>query len=132
MEEYKRGAALSVWRTPEAIRTWTEAVIQVAQNRRDQQEAQLNARLDLLADAGALRSPDHMRSEGEGICAVKTNQGLRAYGWFTQVESRRAYVISHVILKRRDKLDPADLKKAKECRTAVEAELMRKKTEERQ
>jgi hypothetical protein len=126
MEEYKRGAALSIWLTSDAAATWTDAVQQVANNKRDRQEAQLVARLDVLA-AGQLRASEHIRSEGEGIFAVKTNGGLRAYGWFTQVDCRKAYVISHIILKKKDKLDPADLKKATDCRTAVEAELQKAK-----
>jgi hypothetical protein len=97
VEEYKRGAALSVWRVPEAVKTWAEAVQSVTEKKRDRQEAQLNARLDLLAETRRLRSPDHMNFEDGGIFAVKTNGGLRAYGWFMQLENRPAFVISHVI-----------------------------------
>jgi|HubBroStandDraft_3_1064219.scaffolds.fasta_scaffold474663_1 hypothetical protein len=123
MEEYERGTCLSIWRTADARPTWTEAVGQVASHKREQQEAQLIARLSILASRGVLRSPDHIRAEGQGIFAVKTNGGLRAYGWHSNIDGRRAFVISHVVLKKTDKLNPADLNRAVACREAVEAEL---------
>lgn len=112
---------LSIWRVPEAKTTWAAAIQGVASQKQMQQEAQLNARLAVLADKGQLRAPEQFRAEGDGIWAVKTTGGLRAYGWLTRVRNRRAFVISHVILKKRDALDPADLAKAKACRQVTEA-----------
>ena len=63
-----------------------------------------------------------MNAEGEGISAIKTTCGLRAYGWFDNVNNRKAFVISHVILKKRQKADPADSKKALAERNALNAE----------
>ncbi len=123
MVEYEAGAHTTIWRMPEAIETWGAAVALVDDAKRDAQEAQLVGRLQLLAERGRLRSPDMMNPEGDQIYAVKTKEGLRAYGWFTRVQSKRAFVISHVILKKKQKLDPADRIRASNCRDAISGTL---------
>ncbi len=123
LERYAEGPGADVWRTPDAARTWDEAICRVEAKKRVAQAAQLNARLARLAATGQLRSPDMMNAEGEGIYAVKTTGGLRAYGWFGQVCGKRAFVISHVILKKRQKLDPGDRIRATRCRDQVAAAL---------
>jgi acetyl-CoA carboxylase carboxyltransferase component len=108
MDEYHSGSSLTIWLWEGAEQSWAEAEAGVM----EAHKAQFRARLARLADAGLLRVPDHMNSEGEGIHAVKGNTGLRAYGWFDQVNGRRAFIISHVILKKKQKLNSADLAKA--------------------
>lgn len=82
--------------------------------------AQLQALTVRLADHGSLRSPDQFRPEGEGIFAIKTRGGLRAYGWFSK-RKQRVFVISHYILKKRDGLRPQDLEKAVRNREVYES-----------
>lgn len=115
MEEYHRGAKLSVWLLKGTRASWDEAEESVPGNRKSCL-TQFRARLAHLADHGSLRSPDHMNSEGDAIFAVKATCGLRAYGWFDHVDGRRAFVISHCILKRRQAADPADIRRAKNAR----------------
>lgn len=114
MDEYHNGSTLTIWLCPGAEASWTQAEQTVG----EAHQAQFRARLKRLADIGCLRSPDHMNFEGDGIYAVKGTSGLRAYGWFDQVDGRRAFIVSHVILKKKQKLDPADLAKAKGWREA--------------
>lgn len=108
MDEYYSGSTLSIWLCVGAEDSWTQA----EQSVHVAHQAQFRAVLKRLAEFGRLRVPDHMNTEGEGICAVKGTSGLRAYGWFDQVNGRRAFIISHVILKKKQKLDRADLAKA--------------------
>jgi hypothetical protein len=61
-----------------------------------------------LADFGTLHSLDQFRYEGDRIYAIKARCGLRAYGWFDHHQGRRVFVISHYILKRRDRFDARD------------------------
>ena len=77
--------------------------------------------------------PVQMNSEGDGIFAVKTNCGLRAYGWFDSVEGRKAFIISHFVFKSRQKADPAELKKASSAKKQRDEQVRqaRKKSEVR-
>lgn len=112
MELYYRGSQLSIWLCPGSRASWDDAELGV----RESCKAQFRARMGLLGDSGKLRSPDHMNFEGSGIFAIKANCGLRAYGWFCQIDGRRAFAISHFILKTQQKLDPKDLNKAVQAR----------------
>ncbi len=118
MELFYRGTQLSIWLCPGAQVSWDEAEV----GARDSCRAQLRARIGLLGDAGKLRSPDHINFEGSGIFAIKANCGLRAYGWFGQINARRAFAISHVMLKKQQKLAPKDLTAAIEARDNWEKE----------
>lgn len=68
-----------------------------------------------------------MNAEGKGILAVKATCGLRAYGWFCHHNGSRAFVISHVVLKREQRADPADIEKAVAEKGALENEQKQKK-----
>jgi hypothetical protein len=57
-----------------------------------------------------------MNHEGDGIFAIKATCGLRAYGWHAQHQGKRAFIISHVIMKDRRKLDTADRERARAAR----------------
>lgn len=115
MEEYHRGEKLTIWLLQGTRASWDAAEAAVPGNRKSCL-VQFRARLSRLADVGSLRSPDHMNSEGDGVFAVKATCGLRAYGWFDQVDTRRAFIITHCILKRRQAADPADIARAKAAR----------------
>ncbi len=69
--------------------------------------AQLRALIQQFANAGSLRAPDKMRNEGDGVYAIKANCGLRAYGWFHR-HRQGVFVISHVIVKQKNKMDNGD------------------------
>ncbi len=72
-----------------------------------------------LADTGRLSSPDQFRHEGEQIYAIKARCGLRAYGWYHS-QRRNVFVISHYILKKKEKLDPRDKQRAIKNRLTYE------------
>jgi len=116
MDVFARGAALRVLVTPEGSESWTEAERHVPPNK-EACKAQLRARLQRLSEQGRLRNPDLMNSEGEGIHAVKTNCGLRAYGWFgSGPNGGKAFCIGHVAMKKQQKADSRDLKRVKRVR----------------
>lgn len=102
------GACLQIIQCPDAQETWEEAIDQVGNNTACPKN--LRARLKRLADTRYLRSPGQFRHEGDGIWAVKPNCGLRAYGWFS--EDGPFFVISHYIMKKKDKLDTKDKERA--------------------
>lgn len=77
--------------------------------------AQLKRLIERFADFGSLKSPEQMNNEGDGIYAIKGRCGLRAYGWYHATRPR-VFVISHYILKKKQKLDPADLTRAQNNR----------------
>jgi hypothetical protein len=121
MVKYVHGAALSVWLRPGAQDSWDEAERAIP-GHRGACPANFRAKIDRLAAVGWLRSPDHMNEEGNGIHAVKARCGLRGYGWFDSVEGRKAFVISHVKLKRTQRLDPAERARAEQQREMFRAE----------
>lgn len=77
--------------------------------------AQLKRLIQRFADFGSLKSPEQMNNEGDGIFAIKARCGLRAYGWY-HPQRQKVFVISHYICKKKQKLDPADLTRAKNNR----------------
>lgn len=129
MEQWYGGGYLAIWLLPGCRTSWEEAEGRVPGN----QSAcpnQFRARLKQLAEVGRLRNPDLMNSEGNGIQAVKASCGLRAYGWFCHVNGARAFVISHVVLKRENRADPADIAKAARAKEALEIEQAQQKKEQ--
>lgn len=81
-----------------------------------QEDAKMAALLKRLADHGRLRNPDQMNAESfQGkptkIFAVKAGQ-FRAYGFYCQVQGKKAFFISHFIIKKKQKLDKADYDRA--------------------
>jgi hypothetical protein len=119
MDEYYAGRAKTIWLTPSAQNSWEEAESLVPPNK-SSCCSQFRARIAHLADSGALKSSEHMSSEGEGCFAIKATCGLRAWGWFQHYQGRAAFIISHVVLKKRRLADPADLYKTIEARRQVQ------------
>lgn len=117
--EYLAGRRKTIWLCPGAEESWNAAESGVPPNR-SACCAQFRARIAHLAESGQLRSPDLMNSEGEGCYVVKATCGLRAWGWFQHVEGKAAFVISHVVLKRSRRADPADLQKTVHARHQYE------------
>jgi hypothetical protein len=107
VEVFYRGVRLLILLMPGAAESFGEACAGVPGNR-DACPAQLVRLIKRLADFGTLHSKDQFRHEGDQTYAIKARCGLRAYGWFDGYEGRAAFIISHYILKKRDKLDPAD------------------------
>jgi len=83
--------------------------------------AQLLRYIKWLGDIGKLRSRDQFNSEGDGIFAIKANCGLRAYGWYSD-RYPQTFVIGHVILKKKQKLDLVDFNRVKRVRQQYEME----------
>lgn len=127
MIEFYQGRTLTIWLREKATAAWDEAEAGVPGNRRAC-KAQFRARIKQLADVGTLHGADHFNGEGNGIYAVKATCGLRAYGWFDRVNGRRAFVIGHVILKKKQKLDPADRERAEKEREQLAAEQLDRKS----
>ena len=69
-----------------------------------------------------------MNAEGDGIFAIKATCGLRAYGWHDTHQGRRVFLISHVVLKRRQGLNPADKARAVTAREEFRNEQRVQKT----
>src|ERR1700683_1163923 len=101
MDEYYVGKGKTIWLCDGAQESWDEAEALVPPNKQSCL-TQFRARIAHYADTGQLRSPDHMNSEGDGCCVIKANCGLRAWGWPQHVDGRAAFVISHVVLKKRE------------------------------
>lgn len=108
------GAKLTIELTEDARESLPEAEGHVPPNDAAC-KAQLRRLLQRLADVGHLRSDDQWNNEGDGFFAVKTRCCLRAYGWYHKYR-RQVFMISHFICKKRQKLDPADIERAKKNR----------------
>jgi hypothetical protein len=119
MDEYYVGRSKTIWLYPGAQLTWEAAELLVPPNK-SSGLAQFRARIAHYADSGQLKSPDHMNSEGEGCFVIKANCGLRAWGWLQHMDGKAAFIISHVVLKKKGKADPADLKRTVAARKKLE------------
>jgi hypothetical protein len=108
VEVFYQGAVRWIVHMPGAKESFDAACGLVPGNR-DACPAQLVRLIQRLADIGRLNSPEQFVHEGDQIFAIKARCGLRAYGWFDTFKDRRVFVVSHYILKRRQKLDPADI-----------------------
>jgi hypothetical protein len=105
---FHAGMYLTIHFGPEAEESLEQAESQVPPNKQAC-KAQMRALLKRLGDTGRLNSPEQLRNEGQQIYAVKAHCGLRAYGFFAP---GRKFVVSHFLMKKKDKLDPADREKA--------------------
>jgi hypothetical protein len=119
MDEFYVGRCKTIWLYPGAKQSWDEAEALVPSNRANG-PTQFRARIAHLADTGNLRAPEHMNSEGNGCFVIKANCGLRAWGWMQHVNGRAAFVISHVVLKKKAKADPDDLERTIAARKNLE------------
>lgn len=117
MEVFSRGSHRQIIFLPEAESTLAGSLARVPENRRRSCRAQLFSALEFLANRQEILNRDKFRNEGDGIYAVKTSCGIRGYGWFQQMNSGEgAFVVSHFILKKSQKLNVRDLLRAKEAR----------------
>lgn len=106
-----KGSHYEISQTPDAKSSWEEAT----GHAKEACIAQLVNLIKRLSDIGKLNSPDQFNHEGDGIFAIKARCGLRAYGWF-HAHRRGVFMISHFRYKNWQKLDPADLRRAKKNR----------------
>jgi hypothetical protein len=123
MDEFYAGRSKTILLYPGAQATWDEAeslVPPVKKGKESNGPTQFRARIKRYADFGSLKSPDHINSEGEGCLVIKANCGLRAWGWPQHLNGRAVFIISHVVLKKRQKADPADLARAVAAKKQVE------------
>jgi hypothetical protein len=103
---YYKGESLTIYITENG----KQSIRNLSETHRDQitkELARTNALTKRLGDTGWLRSPDQFRNEGDKFYAIKGGT-VRFYGWF---EPNGAFVISHAISKRHDKLESSDKKK---------------------
>ena len=80
--------------------SFREAMRHILERHKHDAIAQLQANINQLETKGSLRSPDKFNFEGslpndQKYYAIKTTQGLRAYGWF----EGSIYWISHFAYK---------------------------------
>lgn len=114
----ERGSQFIIEVTRDGVTSRKEAIAQVPGSK-VACIAQLNALIKRFADMGSLKSPVQMCPEEDGFYAIKTRCGLRAYGWYHSTR-RRVFVISHFIMKKKQKLDPRDIDRAKRNRDEYE------------
>lgn len=101
------GADLATWEPP----SWSAALQNLPEKKRDGVRAKMLARRNYLADGGQLRSPDHWNTEavlpdGKHFYAIKIGD-LRAYGWFSS-RHPGVFYISHFAYKQGQKLKAED------------------------
>lgn len=106
-----KGSRFTVRYCEGAKDSYDAAMAHVPEAKRGACIAQFVARRNRLASGAQMRSPDHFNTEanlpdGKPFYAIKTTQGLRAYGWYGR--ERGIFYISHFTFKTRQKLDPAD------------------------
>lgn len=75
-------------------------------------KGKLRALFDFIANNGAPRNPEKFRHEEDGIFAIKQNQ-IRVYCFF---DAGRMIIVTHGTLKKRQKANPEELKRAKRLR----------------
>jgi hypothetical protein len=121
VEVFHQGAVRSVLYMPGTRETF-DAACKLVPGNKVACPAQLIRLIQRLADHGRLRSGDQFVHEGDQIYAIKTRCGLRAYGWFDTFNGQAVFVVSHYMLKKRQRLDPADIAIVERNRTAFRTE----------
>ncbi len=118
MQVFRRGSYRQIIFLPETDSTLEESLACVpSENRRKSCQAQLFVLLEQLANEQEIFNKEKFRSERDGIFAVKTTCGIRGYGWFQRMNSGEgAFVVSHFIMKKAQKLHKRDLQRAQEAR----------------
>lgn len=110
-----KGSRFTIRYCEGAKESYDAAIAHVPEAKRKACIAQFIVRRNRLASGAQMRSPDHFNTEanlpdGKPFYAIKTTQGLRAYGWYGR--ERGVFHISHFTFKNRQKLDPADTERA--------------------
>jgi hypothetical protein len=129
MDEFYVGSCKTILLFPGAQASWdsAESLVPPAKKgktgKKSDGRTQFRARIKHYADRGQLQFPGHMNSEGEGCFVIKANCGLRAWGWPQHLNGKAVFIISHVVLKKTRKADPADLARTIAARKQVQEEL---------
>ena len=98
------------------VASW-DALFTVGSGAPPECQAQVIAMIKKHSDGHRLHSPEQIRHERGEIWAYKGRCGLRVYFWMCSSPSKeRLVVIGHVVLKKKDKANPADLDAADEQR----------------
>jgi len=105
------GAAFSIHEILRNGRSYVEEFIKTLQ---EDTRDRLIRLIERLADKGMLRNDQKFRLEEEGIFAIKQGQ-VRVYCFF---DAGRVIILTHGTIKKRQKADPEDLKRAKRLRDA--------------
>lgn len=114
----RQGQPLRVEQCPGARESFREALSHMSEDVQEDCIAQFQVRRNRLQRGEQLRSPDHFRDEGTlsngaKFYAIKTTQGLRAYGWYSTRDSS-TFWISHFAFKDSAKRKKADKQRVQE------------------
>ena len=121
LEIFFRGRRRLILFTPDAVITLGEAEGRVPPQKRVACKAQLFRIFKRLGEGQSVRNQARFRNEGHGIFAAKARCGLRGYGWFQTLPSgESAFIVSHFIVKKKQKADPKDMARAVAVRQSVE------------
>lgn len=106
-EPEKRGRAIDIYFCDGAHETLEQILAKASKDRKlAGMAAKIDALFERFVDAGKLSNREHFNSEGDGFWAFKAYQ-LRAYGWYSR-RLPRAFVVSHFVIKKKDKLQAVD------------------------
>ena len=113
LEIFCRGTRRLVCFTPAAVKTLEQAEGRVPSQKRVACKAQLFRIFHRLGEGQQVRNDALFRYEGQGIFAAKARCGLRGYGWFQTLRSGdSAFIVSHFIVKKKQRADPKDVERA--------------------
>ncbi|MCL6271226.1 hypothetical protein M3P05_14970 [Sansalvadorimonas sp. 2012CJ34-2] len=118
LEEFYVGERFTVLLTRDGKTSWEELVKTYGQTNK-KGIAALLVRIRKYADKGVLHTPDQLNNEGDGFWAIKTKCGFRFYWWF---DAGQKMIGSHFILKKRQKLAPADSRRMHANRSKYDAD----------
>ena len=121
LETFCHGTRLLVLFTPDAVTTLKEAEGRIPPQKRAACMAQLFRVFQRLSHGQQVRNKARFRNEGQGIFAAKARCGLRGYGWFQTLPSGEgAFIVSHFILKKKQKAEPKEVTRTVAARKSVE------------
>ena len=107
--KFTSGEKFSIWLTPNALETLEKLKADQSNAQGVTALANLFAKMSKYCETGKLHSPDELNDEDDGFYSFKNDFGFRAYWWYYG-KQRGVILISHFILKKRQKLKKSDKK----------------------
>jgi hypothetical protein len=118
-EPWKRGKIRDIYLCDSASETLESILAKASKDRKLQQMvAKLQALFERFVETGKITNREQFNSEADGFWAFKAYQ-LRAYCWYSR-RLPRALVISHFVVKKKDKLAASDKQRMQRNREAFE------------
>jgi hypothetical protein len=106
-EPYRSGSSRDIYLCADARQSLAEIEEKAC---KDRELRRMLAKIEELfrrfAGTGGLSNDEQFNNEGDGFWAFKAYQ-LRAYGWYSP-EIRRAFIISHFAIKKKNRLSSSD------------------------